>query len=75
MFPPTHFARQRPARSSTPTPLLLVQPPLDARHASVAQVVGDLIEEDVCAVDGAVEAAHALVLDDCLDGRAGGGVV
>jgi hypothetical protein len=61
--------------SSTLTPLLLVQPPLDARHASVAHVVGDLVEEDVCAVDGAVEAAHALVTDGCLDGGAGSGVV
>jgi len=59
----------------TQTPLLLVKPPLNARHASVAHVVCDLVEEDVCAVDGAVVAAHAFVLDGCLDGRAGGGVV
>lgn len=61
--------------SPTLTSLLLVQPPLDARHASVAHVVGDLVEEDVCAVDGAVEAAHTLVSDGCLDGGAGSGVV
>jgi hypothetical protein len=55
--------------------LFLVQPPLDARLTSVAQVVGDLVEEDVRAVDRAVNAAHALVSDGSLDGRAGGGVV
>ena len=66
-----------PATSSRTSSALptLVQPPLDARHAPIAHVVGDLVEEDIRAVDRAVDAAHALIFDGCLNGCAGGGVV
>ena len=68
-----------PANSTAPRVRLAssfsVQPPFDPRLAPVAQIVRDLVEQDIRAVDGTVGAAHALVLDDGLDRRAGGGVV
>src|ERR1700733_1390129 len=73
--PANSFPHVNVPPSPTLTSLLLVQPPLDARHASVAHIVGDLVEEDVCAVDGAVEASHALISDGCLDSGAGSGIV
>jgi len=54
--------------------LLLVQPPLNARHPSIAQIVSDGVEEDVCAINRSIDTALTLVHDSGLDRGARGRV-
>ena len=61
-------------RSTPPIPLPflshtapLVQPPLDAAHAAVTKVVGDLVEQELRTINGSIHTAHALIHDRSLN--------
>ena len=48
----------------------LIEVPLDATDTTVSSAIGDGVEKHICAVDGSVHAAHALIAHGCLDSGA-----